>query len=221
MAKGKLVQVVDADAANTAAVEALLQKMNLPSAVYRSGDQFLEMFDLEQPGCVILSVGLPGVNGLQVQQKLIAQEAPQPLIFLTQLGDLAIAVRAIRAGAFHYMEQPFREHELWAAITEAIRLDEVRRDRLLRRRRARELFNRLSPAERQVAELLIHGRDSAEIAEAVGVSVRTVELRRSEVSRKLGSKRIGNLLQMFWILKNWEDPYVCHEVPPPTLVDAN
>ena len=208
------VSVVDADSASSAAVAQMLRGMGLDSAVYPSAAQFLEHLDPAQPGCLILEVRIPGMNGLQLQEQLIARRSPLPLVFLTQHATVAIAVRAMRAGAVHFLEKPFREAELRQAVTEALVLDDQRRTAFSTERVIRQRLARLDQQERRLARHLVDGMSNRQIARKIGVCVRTVELRRSRMMRKLQVANVSELVPFSWAL---EIDGGEKRVPPPSV----
>src|SRR5208337_4791016 len=95
--------------------------------IYETGQEFLYAFDQHRSGCLVLEMCIPGVNGLQVQEKLADVGATLPIIFLTSSASVSIAVHAMRIGAFHVLEKPVREHDLWSGIQAAIQVDQERR----------------------------------------------------------------------------------------------
>ncbi len=202
MADNKIVSVIDPDADSTAAVERVLRAMNLESVVYPSGVEFLEKLDLEQPGCVILEVKVSDMNGLQIQEELVARQAPQAVVFLSDHATVSMAVRALRSGAVHFLEKPVRENELWLAVTEALDVDEKRRKVLAKWHEIRERVAMLDEEERQLAGLVIAGKTNRQMANELDVCLRTIELRRSRMMRKLDVKNVGQLVQLYWALEN-------------------
>ena len=187
------VFLVDADGPTRDAVRDLVHTMNLPCEAYTSGRAFLDAYLPLRPGCVVLEVRIPDVNGLEIQQRLAAQGALIPVVFLTAQAPVSIAVRAMRGGALHFLEKPFREHELWDAIQEAVLLDAKRRRAAAEREALDEQLADLTPEERQVLEMIARGKSKQTIASEAGVSVRTIELRRSRLMNKLG---LGSVVEL-------------------------
>lgn len=141
----------------------------------------------------MLEVRIPDVNGLEIQERLAAQGAVIPVVFLTTQTTVSIAVRAMRVGAVHFMEKPFREHELWDTVQEAILLDARRRRAAERCETLEGQLAQLTPKEQQVLEMIAEGKSKQVIASKAGISVRTVELRRSRLMKKLG---LSNLIEL-------------------------
>jgi len=190
------VFVVDADGPSSEAVCELVRTMSLLCERFSSGQEFLEAYDNSRPGCVVLEVKVPGLNGLQIQQQLARWPDPPPVIFLSGRCEVSVAVRAMKAGAVYFLEKPFREYELWDAIQEAIALDRQRRDDRARRRALNRYIGVLTFKERQVLGLLSEGKSNHTIARELDISVRTVENRRAKLMKKLGIKSPTELLHL-------------------------
>jgi FixJ family two-component response regulator len=194
MAKEPTVFVIDADGSTRDAVRSLVQTMNLPCETYTSGREFLDAYVPSRPGCVVLEVRIPEVNGLEIQERLSAQRAVIPLVFLTTQSTVSIAVRAMRAGAVHFLVKPFREHELWDIIRESVLLDAKRRRAAAKRARLDEQLAELTSEEQQVVKMLAKGKSKQIIASELGVCVRTIELRRNRVMTKLKLDSLTELM---------------------------
>lgn len=189
------VFVVDADGPTRDAVRDLVHTMNLQCEAYVSGEEFLEAYDPSRPGCLLLEVRIPGISGLQIQERLASEGAAIPVMFLTARATVSIAVRAMRAGALHFLEKPFRQHELWDAIQEAVLLDEQRRRLAEQHQEIEDRLAQLTPKERQLLRMIAAGESKKAMACSAGVSVRTIELRRTRLRKKLGLTSSIELLQ--------------------------
>ena len=187
------VFLVDADGPTRDAVRELVHTMNLPCEAYTSGQAFLDAYVPLRAGCVVLEVRIPDVNGLEIQQRLAAQGATIPVVFLSAQAAVSIAVRAMRGGAVHFLEKPFRDHELWDTIKEAILLDAKRRRAAAEREALEGQLADLTPGQWQVLEMIAQGKSKQTMASEAGVSVRTIELRRSRLMTKLG---LGSLVEL-------------------------
>ncbi len=187
------VFVVDDDRSARRAVCDLAQRMRLPSAEYGLGEEFLSAYQLWQPGCTILEVRIPDISGLQIQSRLSAAGATIPVIFLTGYPQVSTAVRAMRGGALHYLEKPLREDDLWDAIQEAIAVDAERRHLRHRQQQLADRFAKLTIKEEHVLEKLLEGKSPRAIAKELALSVRTIELRRARLMKKL---EIGSTIEL-------------------------
>lgn len=201
MMENKIVSIVDADIGSSRAVGELLGAMGLGWAAFGSAGEFFDAFDPLQPGCVILEVRIPGTNGLEVQRELARRQAPQPVVFLTAHGAVSIAVRSMQAGAVHFLEKPFRESELWGAVVESLELDERRRSALVTQKKLRQRITQLSEEERQLAQRIVSGESNRQMAQEGGVSVRTIECRRSRIMKKLQVQGVAQLAQVYWAME--------------------
>ena len=195
MKTGGTVFIVDADREAREAVRSLASTMNLQCETYASGRDFLSASDGKRRGCVILEVRIPGVNGLRILEHLNAIENDIPVLFLAEGATVSIAVRAMRAGAVHFLEKPLREHELWDAIQEAIELDHQRRKIQHRRKRYQSKLASLNPREKQVLAMIAQGESKKRIAQELRVCPRTVDVKRSHVMKKLGIGSLAELVQ--------------------------
>ena len=189
------VFVVDADGAVRDSVSSLAYTMNLPCEGYASGREFLESYDAARPGCLVLEIRIPDVNGVQIQEQLNTEGSMLPILFLTNQATVSIAVRAMRCGALHVIEKPFREHELWDAIHEAIELNLKQRELASQRWELEERVAQLDAKDQTLLEMIAQGESKGKMATELGVCVRTVELRRTQLMRKLGLQAPVELIQ--------------------------
>lgn len=190
------VFVLDGDAASCEAVRRLVSAMNLHCEVYTSGQEFLEAYEESWRGCLVMELRVPGVSGLQVQRALRAKGTRLPVVFLVSHADVSIAVEAMRNGAIHFLEKPFRAHELWNAIQEAIDFDqEWHEDSGWQEALDRRLAT-LTAKERQVLELLGQGKSNHDIAATMGVSTRTVEVHRARLMQRLEVTSLKELMEI-------------------------
>jgi FixJ family two-component response regulator len=191
-----IVFVVDDDPGVTNSIRLLLRSVGLESRTYTSAVEFLEDYDPETPGCLLLDVRMPGMSGLELQRHLVEMDAPLPIIFVTAHGDVPMAVDALKSGAMDFIQKPFRDQELLdkvhAALAESYQLREewMERDGIQRR------IETLSPREREVLARLVTGDSNREIAQSLGISPRTVEIHRGRVMRKMESATVSALVRM-------------------------
>lgn len=191
------VFVVDENQATGEAVRRLAAMMNLRCEVFASGLDFLEFlktFDHAQWGCVVTELKVPGVNGLQLLEALATHGVMLPVIFVSGCGTLPIAVRAMRAGAFHFLEKPLHDQELWDVLEEAVTSDREHRDAARHAAALRERLATLTLKEEQVLRKIADGKANRAIAKELDVSIRTIELRRKALMQKLGVESPDDLL---------------------------
>jgi len=178
------VYLVDDDAAVARAIGEILEGEGLEVRSFDSAEAFLEACDREARGCVLLDVRLPGLNGLQAQAALEARGVEMPVIFLTGHGDVPMSVRAMKAGAFDFLQKPVAADTLMARVYAALRLDEGRRADRTQAEQARLRLERLTGREREVLTLLLRGRSNKQVAKELRVSPRTAEVHRRNILLK-------------------------------------
>ena len=196
MKQNPTVFIVDDGPAMRESLRWLLEAVGLSVETYASPEEFLEHFDASKPGCLLLDVKMPRMNGIQVQQELTARGALTPIIFLTAYGDVPLAVRACQAGALDFIEKPFGDDVLLAAIRKALA-----KDSLLRRRRTEEVefaerTPLLTPRERDVMARVMAGKTNKDMARELGVSPRTIEVHRGRLMTKLGVDSVADLVRL-------------------------
>lgn len=179
------VFLIDDDPAVRTSVSLLLSSMGHAVEAFEGAQQFLDGYRKGRPGCIVVDVRMPGLSGLELQGRLKEAGISLPVIVITGYGDIPMAVRAMQAGAVTFLEKPFREQELWENVQRAIELDAESRRRAGRRAQWEERLARLTNAERQVLDRVVAGQPNKQIAAELGVSQRTVEVRRANVMRKM------------------------------------
>ncbi|NRH41411.1 response regulator transcription factor [Pseudomonas sp. MS15a(2019)] len=191
-----LVHLVDDDASVRAALEDLLASVGLSTHSYVSAADFLDRARLDEPGCLVLDVRMPGMNGLDLQQELQRRGLALPIIFITGHGDIPMSVRAMKQGALEFLTKPFRDQDLLDAIGQALRKAQ---DAHAQRRHLQELQARLdtlNDGERAVLARVVTGLLNKQIAAQLGVSEITVKVRRAALMRKLQAGSLAELVKM-------------------------
>lgn len=190
------VFVVDDDAGVRQSLRWLLESVEIRVETFDSAEAFLTAYDPRRPGCLILDVRMPGLSGLSLQQRLLELDAHLPIIIVTGHADVAMAVRAMKAGAFHLLEKPVNDQVLLDHVQDAIAkdLDCLHERSQLAELRAR--FAALSPREIQVMDLVVAGLANKQIARRLNISPKTVEIHRSRIMRKMDAASIAELVQM-------------------------
>ena len=193
---GPTVFLVDDDAAMSRALASAGQLLGLPVLSFSSAEQFLNSYDRAQPGCLILDIKMPGMSGLELQQRLIAEGIRLPVIMISGHADVRIAVEAMSHGALTVLEKPFRLDELLAHIRRAVALDAECRVSQIQRTEAEARWTQLTAKDREVLELIRAGKSNKQIANDLDLSVRAVEDRRARLMRKLQVRTLADLLQV-------------------------
>lgn len=190
------VFVVDDDEAVCDSLALLLSSVGRRVKTFLSARAFLDAYDPEQPGCLVLDVRMPGIDGLELQERLTAAQVPIPILFVTAYGDVPMAVRALQAGAVDFLQKPYREQELLERIDAALAEDRHRRAARARREERRRRLNRLTPREREVLDHVVAGEANKVIAGALGISERTVEIHRSRMMHKMEVGSVAELVRL-------------------------
>ena len=191
------VFVVDDEPAIRDSLAMLLRSVGLASRAFASAPAFLEGFDPGAQGCVVADVRMPGMSGLELQEALRARQATLPVIIITGHGDIAMAVRAMKAGAADFIEKPFNEQVLLDAVHRA--LAQGRADAPPQGANRPEIETRvasLTPREREVMLLIAEGRPNKVVATRLGLSTRTVEVHRAKVMEKMNARSLAELVRM-------------------------
>jgi FixJ family two-component response regulator len=190
------VYIVDDDPDVLKALERLLESIGLNVATFSSPQRFLEGYDRNAPGCLVLDLALPGLTGLDVQQVLEQQGSVLPIVFLTGRGNIAASVQAMKHGAADFLTKPVDDTALIAAIHEALARDRVSRPAHLERERVAKCIATLTQRERQVFELIVAGRLNKEIAAALGTTEKTIKFHRGNLMRKMEVRVVADLVKL-------------------------
>jgi RNA polymerase sigma factor (sigma-70 family) len=198
------VALIDDDEAILDSLQLFLRRRGFDVTGFTTATAFLEALDTgAQFECVVTDVRMPGMSGLDLQRVLSRRASAPPLIIITGHGDIDMAVSAIKAGAFDFLEKPIDDPRLAASIGEAVKHS---RDHLEDEREMAELTSRyadLSERQRQVVELAIHGLSNKEIGSRLGISPRTVEHYRESAMERMQANRFAQLIQMIVRLKGY------------------
>jgi two-component system response regulator FixJ len=194
--RSPVVFIVDDDEAVRSSLRLLLKSVGLVPAALGSAREFLDKYDPTQPGCLVLDVRMPEMSGLELQEKLNLQGAVIPVIFITGHGDVPMAVEAMRAGAYDFLQKPFRDQDLIDRIQRALQKDRASRTVLNERSLLHERLESLTPREREVLTMVTAGKPNKTMAADLGVSQRTVEIHRARVMEKMGASSLAQLVRM-------------------------
>ncbi len=189
------VFVVDDDRATRDALDVLFKSVRMKVRAYASAEAFLANYDAVQPGCLVLDVRMPGIDGLQLQEKLAARQIDIPIIFLTAYGDVPTAVQAMKQGAVDFMTKPPHGHALLDAVKGAIKRDTESRRRRAKNASARARLATLGTREREVLDLVLTGKHNKAIAAELGLSHKTIEFHRAKIMEKMQAGSVAGLVR--------------------------
>ena len=195
------VFVVDDDAAMRKSLTTLVQSVQLPVETFENAQDFLDAFDPDRGGCLVLDLRMPGLSGLELQHRLTAKGSRLPIIFISAHGDLGSAVGAMRDGAIDFLEKPFRGQALLDRINQALELDERQRAEEASLSNTEERISRLTAQERDVLNLMAEGKAYKVIAKELDISYKAVEGRRARIMRKMKVDNLSELLRQVLAVK--------------------
>ena len=193
----RTVFVVDDDEGVRESLRFLLKSVGLTTKTLGSAAEFLDSYDVNQPGCLVLDVRMPAMSGLELQQQLNVRGAMIPVIFITGHGDIPMAVEAMQHGAFDFLQKPFRDQDLIDRLQKALAQDAENRSELKQRDQIRSRFDTLTPREHDVLALMVRGLPNKIMAAELGVSQRTVEIHRARVMEKTAAGSLAHLVRMY------------------------
>jgi FixJ family two-component response regulator len=191
-----VVYIVDDDQMVRESLEWLLQSVKLPVQLYQDGQSFLDAYRAGTPGCVVMDVRMPGINGMDLHRLLRERDPDIPVIVVTGHADVPMAIRAMKDGAFEFVEKPYNDHYMLERVQAAIA-----HHRDLWREREEESalrlrFEDLTPREGQVMQAVLGGHANKRIAADLGISIKTVELHRTHLMNKLGVRTATELVRL-------------------------
>jgi len=202
---GPTVYVVDDDPAMRSSLRWLIESVGLTVRTCSSAQEFLRTYDANDPGCLVLDVRMPGMSGLDLQNELQARKLQIPILIITGYAEVPLAVRAMKAGAFDFIEKPFSDQTLLDRIRAAVAQDEVARRRRTAREPVEARMRLLTPRERDVMERVISGMSNKLIAADLNLSMKTVEVHRAHVMEKLQAGSLADLIRLA-LLADGNDP---------------
>lgn len=188
--------IVDDDAAIRDALLWLFKSRQVPAAAWSSAEAFLQEYDDEAGGCVLLDIRMDGMTGLQLFEQLQARAYCPPVIFLTGHGDVAMAVSLIKRGAYDFVEKPFNDNDLVDRVIAALQFDTRQRTEQATLQSLEARLERLTQREREVMDRILAGKLNKRIADELNLAVRTVEVHRARLFEKMAVKSAVELSQL-------------------------
>ncbi len=196
-----IVHIVDDDASLREALEDLFSSVGLGSQAYAAARDFLNANLVDKPGCIVIDVRLPDMNGLEFQAQLIELGIRLPVVMMTGYGDIPMSVRAMKRGAVDFLPKPFRDQDMLDAVIAAIERDRQRRTVDGDVSQLQQRFATLSAREQQVMLRVTAGKMNKQVAGDLGISEITVKIHRGAAMRKMGAKTLADLVRMAEVLK--------------------
>ena len=190
------VYVVDDDEAVRDSLQWLLEGKDYRVRCFESAEAFLSRFDAREVACLIADIRMGGMTGLELQDRLLERQSPLPIVFITGHGDVPMAVDAMKKGAMDFIQKPFKEEELVGLV---VRMLAFARDSFAGHLQAASrdaLLSKLTSREAQVLERIVAGRLNKQIADDLGISIKTVEAHRANIMEKLGANTVADLLKI-------------------------
>lgn len=204
-AREPTVFVVDDDPAVLDSLSLLVRSVGLQVETYESARDFLAAYDPDRPGCLVLDVRMPGISGLELQERLEKIGSTLPIVFVTAYGDVPMAVRAVKAGAVDFIQKPFRDQELLEKIGRAIEQNARLREESTTVEAIAQRMESLTPREREVMDHVVDGKSNKAIAHELDLSQRTVEIHRARVMEKMEADSLADLVRMVLLAREVQD----------------
>jgi len=190
------VYVVDEDAATRNLVVALVESRGLRAEGFASADEFIHRCETAGSGCIVVDLRIAGMSGLELLETLKARKCHLPVVVMTGNADVPLAVRAMREGAFTFLEKPANNEDLFSAIKQALEFDKTRHEHRRERADTESRLETLTPDELEVFRRLLAGHANKRIASDLDIGLRTVELRRSNIMKKMQATSLPDLVRM-------------------------
>lgn len=200
-----VVRIVDDDAGVRESYKFLIESDSWLVKTYCSAEDFLEHDNPTVPGCVVLDVRMPGLTGLELQNRLNEFVHKIPVIFISAHADIEMVVKAMQNGALDFLPKPIKDESLLLAIEKAVRLDHMRREKENEKSQVNQNWSSLSPRGQETALLIAEGLLNKQIADRLGITERTVQVHRANVFSKLGVRNAVQFAQKLMLIKSAQD----------------
>ncbi|MEO8604043.1 MAG: response regulator [bacterium] len=207
---GPIVYVVDDDPAMRSSLRWLIESVGLPVRTCASAQEFLTTYTPGDPGCLVLDVRMPGMSGLDLQAELAARKIKLPILIITGYAEVPLAVRAMKAGAFEFIEKPFSDQTLLDRIRAAVAKDEIDRRQRNLRDEIRRRLRLLTPRERDVIERVVVGSSNKIVASDLQLHQKTVEVHRAHAMQKLQAGSLAELIRLWLVAHDDSDGPTTH-----------
>lgn len=196
MSSRPTVFLVDDDQSIRRTLPAAIASREYRVEAFDSAEVFLEKYDGHSPGCVIVDLSMPAMNGLAMQEEMLRRQWRLPVIFLSGYGTVEAATRAMKSGAVYFYEKPIDPPLLIDRIREALKIDQANRKEQAHTLEVESRLARLTRRQREILDLVVQGMSSRQIAEKLGRSIKTVEVHRSQILARMGAQGVAELIHM-------------------------
>ena len=203
--------MVDDDPSVLRALTRLFSAAGLEARAFPSPAAFLQAHDPATPGCLVLDLALPGLDGLELQQALTTSDCGRPIVFITGRGDIPASVRAMKGGAVDFLTKPVNDQDLLAAVRNAIEIDRLAREAQVEVDALRQRLASLTPREREVLVHVVAGRLNKQIAADLGIVEKTIKVHRARIMEKMAVRSLAGLVR---IAERLGIPPATGRVPP-------
>jgi FixJ family two-component response regulator len=196
-----IVHIVEDDASMRNALEGLFDTVGLCTQTYAAARDFMSVNVADKPGCIVIDIRLPDMNGLEFQEQLTEMGVRLPVVMMTGYGDVTMSVRAMKRGAVDFLSKPFRDQDMLDAVIAAIERDRQRRRVDDDNSKVQQRFGTLSAREQQVMLLVTAGKMNKQVAGELGISEITVKIHRGAAMRKMEARTLADLVRMAEVIK--------------------
>jgi FixJ family two-component response regulator len=188
--------VIDDDPSVLRALTRLFTVAGFETRAFPSPAAFLQAHDPAMPGCLVLDLALPGLDGLELQQALTVSDCARPIVFITGRGDIPTSVRAMKGGAVDFLTKPVNDKDLLAAVRDALEIDRIAREAQVEMDGLRRRLATLTPREREVLEHVVAGRLNKQIAADLGTVEKTIKVHRARIMEKMAVRSLADLVRV-------------------------
>ncbi len=200
MSEGQ-VYIVDDDRAVRESLQWLLESIGLRVSSHVSADEFLQQ-DVNYPACLILDVRMPGMSGLDLLDILVKKHPELPVIIVTGHADVPMAIRAMKNGAYEFIEKPYNDQRLIDCVNDALKLSIEKLDNIDIRNQIQQRFELLTAREKEILDQVVDGQSNKLMARNMDVSIKTIEAHRAKVMEKTQAHSLAELLRMYYLLNH-------------------
>lgn len=188
--------IVDDEPDVRAALRLLIKSVGYNVECFASADEFFEQFDSNKKGCLILDVRMPGMSGMELQEKLTQMNALLPIIMISGHGEIPMAVKAVQNGAIDFLQKPFSDQQLLDRISQALKINQQQVAAFIIQDDAQKKYDSLTPRENEIFNEVVAGKLNKVIAYELNISTRTVEIHRAKAMEKMGAKNLSELISL-------------------------